>query len=210
MLKQTLCVVTAIVSMGTAVAAKAQFYVGAQGGYVFAGPSASHISSELVNNLGYFTAATSVDQTDGGWRFFGGYQILPWLAVEGAYVDLGKASFTSLVTPPGTINVSLATTAWQLGLSARYEFVPRFYGYGRISAAWSETKASVSTSGFAGNNGGQTQRQTVPAYAVGLEYAFAPNLLGRLEYERMVGVSGNQLGGKYDTNFTSIGIRYNF
>jgi len=191
-------------------AAHAQFYAGAQGGYVTGGPNGGEISSQLVNDLGYFSASTTVDSGDGGWRVFAGYQILPWLAVEGAYLDLGKATWSSVVAPPGTVDVSLRTTAWTLGVAARYEFVPKFFGYGRISAAWTETKASVSATGFAESGGDQSARQTVPAYAAGLEYAFTPKLSARLEYERMNGVSSDQLGGKFDTNFTSLGIRYSF
>jgi OOP family OmpA-OmpF porin len=189
--------------------ASAQFYVGAQGGYATGGPDAGQISSDLVN-LGYFSASTNVDKGDGAWRVFGGYQILPWLAVEGAYVDVGKTSWSSVVSPPGTLDVSLRTTAWTLGVAARYEFVPKFYGYGRISAAWTETKPTVSSSGFVETDGASSSKRTVPAYAVGLEYAFAPNWLGRLEYEGMSGVSSDELGGKFDTNMVSLGLRYNF
>ena len=204
---KTVAAVALAVSTG---AAHAQFYAGAQGGYVTGGPNGGEISSQLVNDLGYFSASTTVDSGDAGWRVFAGYQILPWLAVEGAYLDLGKATWSSVVAPPGTVDVSLRTTAWTLGVAARYEFVPKFFGYGRISAAWTETRASVSTTGFAESGGDQSARQTVPAYAAGLEYAFTPRLSARLEYERINGVSSDQLGGKFDTNYTSLGVRYSF
>jgi len=210
MLKNFCKTAVAVALAATTGAAQAQFYTGAQGGYVTGGPNGGEISNQLVNDLGYFSASTSVDSGDGGWRVFAGYQILSWLAVEGAYVDLGKTTWSSVVAPPGTIDVALRTTAWTVGVAARYEFVPRLFGYGRISAAWTETKASASTTGFADSEGDQKARQTVPAYAAGLEYAFTPNFSARLEYERMNGVSSDQLGGKFDTDFTSLGIRYNF
>jgi OOP family OmpA-OmpF porin len=190
--------------------ASAQFYAGAQGGWATGGPDGGEISNELVNNLGFFSASTSVDKGDGAWRVFGGYQILPWLAVEGAYVDVGKTSFHSTVQPPGTLDVSLTTTAWTLGVAARYEFVPKLFGYGRISAAWTETKSSVSGSGFVEPAGSPKSRRTVPAYAAGIEYLFAPQWAVRVEYEGMSGVSSDELGGKFDTNMFSAGVRYNF
>ena len=143
-------------------AAFAQFYVGSQVGYADGGPDAGQINNDLVNNLGFFSASTNVDKGDGAWRVFAGYQILPWLAVEGAYVDVGKTKWSSVVEPPGTLDVSLRTTAWTLGVAARYEFVPKWWGYGRMSAAWTETKSSVSASGFAEAAGEPKARRTVP------------------------------------------------
>jgi len=203
-------IVLACALAGAAGGVSAQFYAGAQGGYASGGPDAGSISNQLVNDLGFFTASTQVDKGDGAWRVFGGYQILPWLAVEGAYVDVGKTKWSSVVTPPGTIDVSLRTTAWTLGVAARYEFVPKWYGYGRLSAAWTETKPSVSTSGFAESAGTPKSTRTVPAYAAGVEYAFSPRFSGRLEYEGMSDVSSDELGGKFDVNMVSIGIRFNF
>jgi hypothetical protein len=189
-------------------AASAQFYVGAQGGYASGGPDAGQISSDLVNNLGFFSASTNVDKGDGAWRVFAGYQILTWLGVEGAYVDVGKTKWSSTVEPPGTLDVSLRTTAWTLGVAARYEFVPKWWGYGRLSAAWTETKSSVSASGFAEVAGEPKARRTVPAYAAAIEYAFSPRVIARLEYEGMSDVSSDELGGKFNTNMISIGVRY--
>jgi OOP family OmpA-OmpF porin len=190
-------------------AASAQFYLGSQGGYASGGPDAGQISNDLVN-LGFFSASTNVDKGDGAWRVFAGYQILPWLAVEGAYVDVGKTTWSSVVDPPGTLDVSLRTTAWTLGVAARYEFVPQWWGYGRLSAAWTETKSSVSASGFAESAGEPKSRRTVPAYAAGVEYAFSPRVFARLEYEGMSDVSSDELGGKFNTNMISIAIRYQY
>lgn len=191
-------------------AASAQWYGGAQGGSATGGPDAGKISRELVNDLGYFSAATSTDKRDFGWRVFAGYQMLPWLALEGAYVDVGRSKWTSVVSPPGTIDVSLRTSAWTLGLAARYEFVPGLSAYGRVSAAYAKTKPSISATGFADAGDTTSRRDTVPAYAAGIEYSFTPRISGRIEFERIARVSSAEFGGKFDVDFASVGIRVGF
>jgi OOP family OmpA-OmpF porin len=195
---------------GAAGGVSAQFYAGAQGGYASGGPDAGSISNQLVNDLGFFTASTQVDKGDGAWRVFGGYQILPWLAVEGAYVDVGKTKWSSVVTPPGTIDVSLRTTAWTLGVAARYEFVPKWYGYGRLSAAVDRDQTVGVDLRIRGERGNAQVDAHRARLCAGVEYAFSPRFSGRLEYEGMSDVSSDELGGKFDVNMVSIGIRFNF
>lgn len=81
----------AALAAGAAVAAQAAgpgWYVGVGGGQMNAKSSASTLASDLAA-LGY-TAQTTMDNTDTGWKLFGGYRFNPYLALEGGYVDLGK------------------------------------------------------------------------------------------------------------------------
>ncbi|MDQ6619301.1 MAG: outer membrane beta-barrel protein [Pseudomonadota bacterium] len=191
--------------------ASAQWYFGGQVGQARGGPEAGHISESLVRDLGFFSASTSTDRSSTSWRAFAGYEVLPWLAVEGAYVDLGKSRWASTVTPPGTIGASLRSDAWTLGLAAHYPFTQMLSVYGRVSAAWVETKGSFSSSGFATlRNSSRRDRNTVPAYAAGLEVSIMPRLAARLEYERMSRISSDELGGKFDADLWSVGLRYSF
>lgn len=201
----------AIALLASTSTASAQWYAGAQGAWTQGGPDASNISSQLVNDLGYFSAQTSTDNDDGGWRVFGGYQFLPWLAVEGGYLDAGRSKWWSTVQPPGTVDASLKTTAWTLGLAARYPFNDRFSVHGRISAAWTETKGSFNSSGFVDlETSSLTERRTVAAYAVGVEWAFNRNLAARFEVERLPNVSAAELGGRFDLDLVSLGLRWQF
>jgi OOP family OmpA-OmpF porin len=196
---------------GLAGVASAQWYAGAMGGWSQGGPDANRISSQLVDDLGFFSAETSTDDNDGAWRIFGGYQFLPWLAVEASYLDAGKSSWASSVQPPGTFNASLDTTAWTVGLAARYEFNPQLAVHARISAARVETEGRFSSSGFVELvTDRHTIRRTVPAFAVGVEWSFNPNLAARVEFERLARISGDELGGKFDLDLLMLGVRYRF
>src|SRR5687767_4115812 len=106
----------AAVSAIAASNASAQAYVGASIGAANGGVDAGRISGQLVNDLGFSSASTSTDDSDFAWRGFIGYRVLPWLAVEGGYVDAGRSKWSSTVAPPGSIGASLRTRAFTLGV----------------------------------------------------------------------------------------------
>lgn len=70
------------------------WYAGASAGHMSAGTSAGRMVRDL-DALGY-AAQVSLDKTDAGGKLLAGYRFNPFLAVEAAYVDLGKV--TSVTT----------------------------------------------------------------------------------------------------------------
>ncbi len=51
----------------------------------------------------------SIDDSDVGFKLFAGYQMAPYLAVEGGYRDFGKAE-----TGQGSSRVEIATKGWDI------------------------------------------------------------------------------------------------
>jgi OOP family OmpA-OmpF porin len=84
-----------------AVAADRKWYAGAGIGSASTDASSSDYDKDLAG-LGY-TAVSDMDDTDTGWKLFGGYEFTENWAVEGAYVDLGDVTTDTVVTngPPG-------------------------------------------------------------------------------------------------------------
>lgn len=76
---------------GTAYAAEPGFYIGASGGE----------TTLKIDD-------TNIDETDTAWKGYVGYNFVPWLGVEGGYVDFGGASNTFLGS-----DVDLDVTGWQ-------------------------------------------------------------------------------------------------
>ncbi len=64
------------------------WYVGASGGFSNADASGSDVSADLAG-LGYPDITTDLDDTDVGWKAYGGYRFEAPFAIEFGYADLG-------------------------------------------------------------------------------------------------------------------------
>ena len=67
------------------------WYVGGQFGSARSDVSAGAIDAAL-RNQGYAVAADVSNKSRDAWRFYGGYELTKWLAVEGGYSDLGEVT----------------------------------------------------------------------------------------------------------------------
>ena len=90
MLGCTLLLATAALLAGTVNAEENPWYVGAGIGLADIDVDADDYDRDLAKR-GY-TTSSSLDDTDTGWKLFGGYRFTRNWAVEGAYVDLGDVT----------------------------------------------------------------------------------------------------------------------
>jgi hypothetical protein len=81
----------------SAMAADTGFYIGGSLGIAF-------IESEGDLNIGDRVEDFDLDDDDFSWKAFVGFQFLPWLAVEGGYVDFGEVDGA---TPGGTVTTGV-------------------------------------------------------------------------------------------------------
>jgi len=142
---------------------------------------------------------SSCDDTDVGWKIFGGYQFSRFLGVEGGYVDLGEASGTDTFFGFGAIDAE----AWGVFVSgvATLPIGDRFGVFGKIGAAYTDVEVSSSTLGSDSDNGiGLT-------FGVGGFINILRNLSIRLEWERF-----DEAGGDFeaDVDLISVGVAYKF
>ncbi|MCT4703285.1 porin OmpA [Enterobacteriaceae bacterium H20N1] len=153
--------------------------------------------SDNVNNATDFDF--DKDNVSGG--VFGGYQITPWLAVEGGYDYLGNMDIHGNHGVPGA---KLESQGLQMSLKASYGLTDNWDIYGRAGAMGyrAETKN-------AGHNKFDTGVR--PLAAVGTEYAFNKNWAGRVEYQWVSNVgNSNQIGVSSDVSSVSAGLVYRF
>lgn len=129
------------------------------------------------------TSRTSTDDTDTGWKLFAGYQIMPYLAIEGAYTDFGEATARSVVTAPTpvTIHTDVEATAWTLSALGTLPLGYNFTGFVRAGVNMWDTDVSSSGGGFVATG---SDDGTDWVYGVGAMYRFTPNLSARAEWER--------------------------
>lgn len=202
--------VVGMILMGAATTdATADWYAGVSGGLV----QGNYSSSDLISDLsakGHTITNVSVDDDDAGWKVFGGYQFNNFLALEGAYVDLGEmttkfqsttSDLTGLLNDTADVHPFFAD-GWALSVVGMVQPSPNWDVMGKIGAfIWesdvdikevaSGQKVSISDSG------------TDLMWGVGARFKPHPNWGGRLEWERY------DIDGDW-ADFISVGIEYRF
>ena len=145
-------------------------------------------------NVGY-------DSDNVGGGVFTGYQINPWLAVEGGYDYLGNMQING---KNGASGSQMKSQGLQLSLKASYGLTDSWDLYGRAGAMGYRAESDIQ-----GHNRFETGVR--PLVAVGTEYAFNKNWAGRLEYQWVSNVGNeNQIGVSSDISSVTAGISYRF
>lgn len=141
-----------------------------------------------------------IDHDNVGGGVYTGYQITPWLAVEGGYDYLGNMQIKGQQGAGGQMKAQ----GLQMSLKASYAVTDGWDIYGRAGAMGYRAESDVS-----GHNRFETGVR--PLAAVGTEYAFNKNWTGRLEYQWVSNVgNANQIGVSSDISSVSAGLTYRF
>ncbi|WP_288846021.1 porin OmpA [uncultured Citrobacter sp.] len=141
------------------------------------------------------------DSDNVGGGVFTGYQITPWLAVEGGYDYLGNMQFNG---KNGASGSQMKSQGLQLSLKASYGLTDNWDLYGRAGAMGYRAESDIK-----GNNRFDTGVR--PVVAVGTEYAFNKNWAGRVEYQWVSNVGNeNQIGVSSDVSSVTAGLSYRF
>jgi OOP family OmpA-OmpF porin len=140
----------------------------------------------------------SVDDSDSGFKIFGGYQFSRNWGVEVGYVDFGKAGISgSILGIPFTSD--LGVTALTVAGTGTMPMNESFSLLGKVGMWNWDAKASVAALGTAGS---ASDSGTDLFFGVGLRYNLSKNLGLQLEVE--------QYSGDDSITYTSLGLRYKF
>lgn len=156
-------------------------------------------------DIGTAGIAGSTDKNDTAWKIFGGYQFNQNLAVEGGYVDLGKASVVG--TQGGApASATLDAQVWQAAAVGSLPLNPQIALTGKLGLAYADTDTSGSIGGAAF---GGSDSKVAPTYGFGLRYDVTKTFGIRGEWERFVlGSAG--LGSKNDADLYSLNAIFRF
>jgi len=165
----------------------------------FAGGSIgqSDIDDEIA--AGLITAGT-VDGKDTAWKIFGGYMFNRHFGVEGAYVNLGEASYSGNFFGSPVTGGKVEVTGFNVAALGSYPINEQFSVFGKIGLFLWDAEASDTTGGvpFSAKEDG-----TDLSFGVGLGYNFTRNLGVRLEWEMFEAADA-------DATLLSIGIAWRF
>ena len=212
--KITRTVVAAMAVAGLAAAAPsyAQWYVGASVGKSDIKFDNAAQSDQFLD-LGFTNPSTLSDTKDTGYRAFGGYQLHKYIAIEAAYVDLGRFGFRTDVTPRGSLTGSTRIDGFELSAVGTLPLGERFGLFARVGALAAETRTSYTGGGsietlIGGDS--QKRRSTELVYGAGAMFNINKNLSVRGEWSRYEKLGNVFTGGRTDANLYSLGLVYRF
>ena len=175
------------------------FYVGFGGGHSTAASACS------TSGLPAGTSFTSCDDTDIGWKVYGGYQFTRHWGIEAGYIDFGKATANGTVLGV-PIAAEAKATGWQLVGTGTVPITAAFDAFAKLGIWRSDVDARASAPGISVAASGHS---TVLAWGLGAKWNLSRNWSARLEFERFNDAGDNNTG-KSDLDLISIGVSYKF
>jgi len=232
---QTCIALTASLWLGSVAAAGAAepgFYVGLTGGQASFGLTQHEIDLTLTKALeldqrfelpGVSSILDSqIDDHTSGVTGLVGYRINRGLAVEAAYVDLGKLTYRASGTGvrfveghlvPVDFSAHLSTEVTGTTVSLLVDLFPpkRWEVFLRGGVLFAQTKrdSSVSTDSFVGDLGFGSESSSDLLIGVGTALNLTDRWAVRLEYERFLNV-GESPGTESDISLISLGLLVHF
>ncbi len=180
------------------------FYGGVSAGTARASVDEAAVASGLLGGAAV-TGITS-DETDTGYKLFGGYQFNRNFGMEAGYFDLGKSTF-SATAPGGAFNNDTRMRGLNLDLVGTLPLSERFSVLGRVGVAMGRSRASFSGPGAAG----VAERNDSKAHAkggLGVQYELTRAMWVRGEVERYR--VNNGVNGRTNVNLYTVGLVFPF
>lgn len=184
------------------------WYGGANIGQSTANIDEARITSGLLGS-GLVAGPFNLDERDGAYKIFGGYQFNPYFSVEAGYFDLGRFGFSTTTTPAGTLSGDIKIKGLNLDLVGTLPMTDKFSAFGRIGVTHARAQDSFVGSGAVNVlNPNPSSRDTNLKVGLGLQYAFTDALSLRAEIERYR--IDDAVGNRGDVDMASLGLVYRF
>jgi OOP family OmpA-OmpF porin len=171
----------ALSAIAAASAQAADFYIGASGGTT---------DWKVADEPG-----ASIDKSDTGYKFMLGAQFHPNFALEGGYVDLGKAKYS------GAYVGDIKGTGWFVDAVGLWPMSPQWTLLGKVGVFNGKAKGTVVGLGSASDSG------TDAKFGLGVQYSLSKNLALRGEWERY---RFDVFNDKGDVDLWSLGVKFSF
>jgi OOP family OmpA-OmpF porin len=194
----------AVCTAGPALAQDSYPYFGASVGKARANLDEQGISNSLIGP-GQTASVVSTSPKSTGYKVFLGYQMNRNFALEVGYFHLGKFGFSDKTTPAGSLDGQVRVQGANADLVGLLPIGDSFALLGRAGAQYARTRDEFTTTGTATTtNPHPTSRGAGYKVGVGMQYAFSPSVLMRLEGERYR--INDAMGHKINTNLYSVGL----
>lgn len=174
----------------------------------------SKVDIEAPRVGGAFVSSEANDETDTGFKLYGGYRFHRHFAVEGGWADLGSFRARRNVTVPASGSVTAEIEASGPYVDA-LGIIPlgQFALFGKVGAMYATTETRFSTTGavvLAPGVARTTEDSEVEfKFGLGASFSFTQRFAIRAEYERFFDVGTSQTG-EGDIDLMSVGIVLRF
>ncbi|NBD21615.1 outer membrane beta-barrel protein [Aquabacterium fontiphilum] len=145
----------------------------------------------------------SCDTTDTSWKLYAGYKLDDTWAVEGGYIDFGRAKY-SYDFDGDTINGKLSATGFTVAVAAHGQFTPAVSGVARFGLAMLKAKISESLGSASVS---ESESNTRAYLGLGLGYAVTPNLTATVDADFSTAKLGGESGS---VRAIGLGLAYKF
>ena len=183
-------------------------YIGANLGTTRAQFNNDSINSTLAGQ-GFTVNSRTEDNSSTGYKLFGGYQLNRNFAVEGGYFDLGRFNYSLNTTPLGTFSADTRVRGLNLDLVGILPFNDQFSFFGRVGAAYAQSRANFARTGAQTLTSAPTSRNdTNLKVGLGMQYAITEALAVRAELERYR--ISDPVRNRGNIDMASVGLVYRF
>ena len=183
-------------------------YIGANLGTTRAQINNDSINSTL-SGQGFTVNSRTENNRSTGYKLFGGYQLNRNFSVEGGYFDLGRFNYAVNTTPLGTFTSDTRVRGLNLDLVGILPFNDYFSVFGRVGAAYAQTRADFArTNPLLLNNSPASRNDTNVKVGLGMQYALTEALAVRAELERYR--ISDPVRNRGNIDMASIGLVYRF
>jgi OOP family OmpA-OmpF porin len=157
----------------------------------------SDIDEQIATGL---ITGGSVDGKDSAFKIFGGYMFNRHFGIEGAYVDLGEATYSGNFVGLPVTGGRVEITGFNLSALGALPVSEQFSVFGKIGLFLWDAEASDTTGGapFSAQQDG-----TDLSFGIGLGYQFTRNLGVRAEWEMFTTDDA-------DSSLISVGVLWRF
>lgn len=167
------------------------------------------VDSELTS-AGATGLSSSTDSGDFAYKLQFGYQFNDNFAIEGGYIDLGKASYSATFTG-GNANAEVKVRGINLSALGIYPINDTFSIFGKVGFIDAHVKETASASGPGGSATASASSTDIkPTVGFGGTYKVNEKVGIRAEYEFFNKLGNHRTTGEANVNLLSAGLVYKF
>lgn len=171
------------------------------------------LDSSLVAN-GLTGVSSNLKKEGTGYKVQLGYELNRYFAVEGGYVDLGKAKYAATFTG-GSDAVEFTARGWNIDAIGSIPLGQDFSLFGKAGLINAKKEVSFTATGAASLSSGKVSATNwKPTWGIGANYNVSKNVSLRGEFERFSKLGHNNSTGdstgENDVDLWSLGMVYKF